>query len=277
MNLPDYILKLLDNIAVQKKLLNYKFETPTCGSKKGDNFLGEMIAIKLVGTTELNSNLENITYHLLCKVPPPSKVRRDVEQTILAFEREVEMYSKVLPLFAEFQREKGLTNEDGFYNYPTVYVALCDKLTDQHVLIMDDLRFQNCRMFPREQRTDIEHATLAIETLAKFHAISFAIKDQRPQQFEQLKKKDVYLEMLKCGKFSPLFDETLDRSIRMLKNEEHKRMIISLRKNYMDVMEEFDELNGAYRIIAHGDFYNNNVMFQYDSIVNITIIKNEFI
>lgn len=278
MTLSDFITNLIADIAIREKFIDYKFETDA-GSKHGDNFLGVMVAVKLIGSKEINGKIQSATKHLLCKIPPSSAVRLKAQQTILAFEREVEIYSKVLPMFSQFQKEKGLTDEEAFTSFPKVYAAVCDKVNNQHVLIMDDLRQQNYIMFPKEQRTNIDHATLVITELAKYHAISFALKDQHPTQFEKIKRKDVFLEMIKVGKINAIFDETLDRASRMLKKEQHRRAFADLKENYIQLMEMYtdEEFIGDSGVVNHGDFWNNNMLFQYRPNVFTSVLDSYYV
>lgn len=232
MSLPEFVVKLIEEIASKEKILNYKLETDA-GSNNGDGFIGQLFAVKLIGTKEIDERIENITYHLLCKVPPSSSMRRDFYQTSFAFKREIEMYTKVLPMFADYQKEKVLPFNDCFDSYPKVHAALYGDKTDNHVLIMEDLRPNNFKMFPRQQRTNVEHATLILTELAKYHAISFALRDQRPMFFDQLKRKDVYLEMLTKNRVDAVINESLDRCYGMLKNKRHKQVLADLKNNYM--------------------------------------------
>lgn len=268
MMLSDYIVKLLNEVAVQEGFIDYKLDLDA-GSKHGDNFIGVMIAVKLIGTKEINGETMSVTKHLICKLPPSDPMRRRLYQPILAFEREVEVYSTLLPMFVQFQKEKGLTPEESFISFPHARVAVSDMENDNHILIMDDLRQQNFRMFPKERRTNIEHATLVMKEMAKFHAISFALKDQRPKQFEQLKQGDVYIEMVKRGKLKVIIDESLDRAYRMINNDKHKQVLDDLRKNYFEIFQDCgsDELLDGSGVITHGDCWNNNFLFKYSKTV----------
>lgn len=264
MVLPDFIQKLISDIAVRESLIDYTLETDA-GSKHGDNFQGVMVAVRLVGSKDVNGKFEKVTKHLLCKIPPSSSIRRNVYQSIFAFEREVKIYSKVLPIFDKFQEEKGLTREESFNSYPVTHVALCDEENDHHILIMDDLRHQNFVMFPKEQSTNIEHATLVMKEMAKYHAVSFALKDQQPQLFEEFKESDVLLNIIKNGKVKAVVEESLDRCFRVVKNANYKKSIADMRERYIEILENYasDEFIGDSAIVTHGDCWNNNFLFSY--------------
>lgn len=264
MALTDLIKKLISDIAVKENIVDYKLEADA-GSKHGDNFLGVMIAVKLVGFKEVNGEKQSVTKHLLCKIPPTCAKRRSVYQTTFAFECEVEIYSKLLPMFSQFQKEKGLTVDESFASFPKAYVALSDTKNDHHILIMDDLRFKNFKMFPKERRTDIEHATLVMTEMAKFHAVSLALKDQRPQSLDEFKAYDMISRGMKFGKCARFFEESLSRCYRAVKNVKYKESIADLQENFAEVLEKCasEEYIGDTGIIIHGDSWNNNLMFSY--------------
>lgn len=272
MALPDHIAKLLDKVATEDGFIDYKLELEA-GSKYGDNFLGIMIAVKLVGAKKIDGETKSATKHLICKMPPSNPTRRLLYQPILAFEQEVQIYSEVLPAFVQFQKERGLTSEDSFVSFPHAQVALSDTANDNHILIMDDLRQQNFKMFPKARRTNIDHATLVLTELAKFHAISFAFKEQRPTQFEKLKRRDVYTEMVKRGKMNYIIEEALDRACRMIKNEKHRDVLVDVKENYLKMFQSYgsEELLDGSGVIVHGDCWSTNFLFKYNGHVSQSI------
>lgn len=57
----------------------------------------------------------------------------------------------------------------------------------EEVLILEDMREQGYVMLDRRNSLDVTHCQLVLEHLAKLHAISFAMRDQKPEQFNSLK------------------------------------------------------------------------------------------
>lgn len=270
MMLNGFITKLLRGIAAEENIIDYYLETDA-GSKHGDNFQGIMIAVKLVGWKEINGEMQSVTKHLLCKIPPSCSKRRQFFQTISVFEREVDIYSKLLPLFSRFQEEKGLDGEDNFSSYPKVHVAMSDKVNDQHILIMEGLRFRNFQMFPKERRTNIEHAVLVMTEMAKYHAIALAMKDQRPNCLDEFKENDMVIQSIKFGKLHRMFEESLDLCSRAVKNVKYKQSIADLKGNFEEILEKCasKEYIGDTGIIIHGDPWNNNLLFSYKDDVSL--------
>lgn len=257
--LPDYVTKVFDRIAGDLNFVDYEINTKA-GSKHGDNFLGVIIAVTLTGTRDINGDHVSDAVHLLVKLPPDNKQRRAQFQSDLVFDRELLIYSKVLPAFAAFQREKGLSDDEMFSAYPKIYACEFDAENDSHILIMENLRTRNFDMWPKKQTVRYDHELMVMETLGKFHGISFALKDQRPHQFEEFKKLDDILNKLMIDSF---LQETSERASNSIKNEAHKELYSVQRFNNGLFKPMTWEARNKFGVITHGDCWNNNYMFQY--------------
>lgn len=174
----------INEIAIREGFVEYVVET-TVATNEGDNFVGVLTAIKIIGTKRENL-LQTEELHLICKSPPMEEMQKGSPQ-LMMFQREIYVYSKLLPAFVRFQHEKGLGAADSFLSFPKVYACEVDEEKRTHVLIMEDLRAKNYKMWPKEQTIDIDHQLLVMQELGKFHAISFAMKDQRPHEFDEFK------------------------------------------------------------------------------------------
>lgn len=76
-------------------------------------------------------------------------------------------------IFEELQKSKGIDSEvNGFYQYAKCYKVLLDD--PNHGLFMEDLTSNGFQ--PDKFEPDFEYAKVTMETLAKFHALSFALK-----------------------------------------------------------------------------------------------------
>lgn len=95
-------------------------------------------------------------------------------------------FYKIFPCFREFQKSKGiLIDEDGFHEYPKCYQTIDAEPIE--TLFLEDLCEQNFRMVNlRSEELTVEHVKLVMQVLGKFHACSFALKDQQPEKFQKL-------------------------------------------------------------------------------------------
>lgn len=72
---------------------------------------------------------------------------------------------------------------NGFYQYPKCYKTIDTEFSE--CIVLEDLKRKN--FFPLNRYIDKatnEHVCLAMRALGKFHAISFALKDQQPEKFK---------------------------------------------------------------------------------------------
>lgn len=275
--LSDHITKLLHQIAKTEGYSDYKFETKA-GSNHGDNFLGVMISVVIDGTTGQNGKSKSEKLHLICKVPPSNENRKKNFRTDLVFDREIYAYTKLLPAFMRFQEEKGLSVADSFVSFPKVYACDVNTETGTYILIMEDLRARNFEMWPKDKVIPLDHELFVMRELAKFHAISFAMKDQRPDEFQVFTKlKDAFGELAFHGKLRSFMDRTIERAIAVLKNPMHKKMMEKFRNTYVESCENImsGPASSEFAIIGHGDCWNNNFLFQHDdNDVSIQLINN---
>lgn len=265
--LPDYITVVINRIADQLGFTDYQLHTKS-GSNHGDNFLGIMIAVSLTGTRANNGHQVKDTLNLICKTPPMNLKRRQSFKTNIVFDRELHMYSTVLPAFAKFQREKGLTEDESFLAFPKVYACEADLEHDSYILIMEDLRAKNFDMWPKDEHIALDHELMLMKALGKLHGVSFAMKDQRPEEFAPHKKLTDTFGPIVRGKLKLFLDKTLLRAGDALTDPKHKEYI---RKfdilRVMDDIFDFDACD-KFGVITHGDCWNNNFMYEYGDNVS---------
>lgn len=119
-------------------------------------------------------------------------------------------------------------------------------------------------------RTDaltVDHVSLFMKALGKFHALSFAIKDQEPEKFKHLSSLafEHYWTMMNSG-FTEPFLGMIKRITDILEEEKRSDLIEKLKKSvgddYMTALFRLisSELAEPYTVICHGDLTTNNTM-----------------
>lgn len=263
--LEPFVLDVLNGIAKDEGFTDYTVKSSS-GSKHGDNFMGIMMRVLIKGCR----NGRPTVLSLMLKMPPLSKARRKQFKSALLFEREVYMYRSVLPAFAEFQREKGLQPENGFFAFPRCFGIVADSENDNYAIILEDLKEQGYDMFNKKKSIDLEHVRLIMEELGRYHAVSFAMRDQRPEVFEPFKKmQDVFLEMMRGSRemMQSFQDKAFNRAKDALGEDEVelREKIENLHSRFEETMEECVSFHTAepFCVINHGDCWNNNMMYLY--------------
>ncbi|KAJ6632707.1 hypothetical protein Bhyg_16080 [Pseudolycoriella hygida] len=272
-NLPEFLNVLLREISEKEGFTDFEFDV-SAGSNHGDGFLAVIKRVIVAGTR----NGKPDTLPLICKLMPTSQARRDQFNSDAVFIREAFMYSQVLPTFVEFQKEKGLGEKEGFYEFPKCYGTLDDKANDRFVIVLEDLKVSGYELFDKFKPADFNHVKLFAESLGKFHAVSFALKDQRPEVFAKFKHlRDVFVQQVeeKPEVMVPMFEFFFDKTIAAFKPEEETE-INAINKLKANVTQELlrtsmGDVSEPFSIINHGDCWNNNMMYVYGKENNVPV------
>lgn len=228
-------------------------------TEKGDGYLGDITFVEVNG---YDAKKEEKTYRFVIKCGKKSTPLRDAMPVRLAFENEIYFYNNILPVYKKFQEEKGI--KEPFDNYPKCFGTLL--MDDMEVLVLDNLKFKNFCVHDRKQPMNKEHILKVVKTYGKLHAISYAIKDQKPEFFKQLASQlgDVFVEFSKLSSpeepRSPLQD-VVDIAIKNNSNDIAEKAD-NLKDNAIFAYKITDP-DDPYAIILHGDCWNNNFMFKY--------------
>lgn len=272
-DLPDYVVDLVNKIAKSEGFTEFNIVIKP-GSNHGDNFMS-VLTSAIISGARVNVNGDSIgndELYLLCKLAPSNPVRRKEFHSVIVFQREVKIYQKILPLFAEFQREKGLAPSDSFIAYPKCYEAIADEEKDQFVIIMEDLRPQGFAMWPKFKGTPANHELLVMEHLGKLHGISFALKDQRPDAYEELKElDDLIIQFFNNESMTNVVNLGFDRAVAVLEDNDHKRIMEDVRANsrqyFIECLKE--GVCEPFGVVGHGDCWNNNIIYLHKDGVSI--------
>lgn len=248
--LPGYIETMLDRIIDENGFSDYTMEIKR-GSETGDGFLSELSSITILENGNTDKRLD-----LVCKIAPLNKNRRKEFFANIVFDRETTFYTKVAPTFAKFQDDKRIPTEDRFSSYPKCFAAISDDENEQYVIIMEDLRPQGFQMWNKAKPARIENLRLAMQELGKFHGLSIAMKDQRPDEFAEFQEiRDISQMFFQSQNMQTMFDASFDRAIGALRKEDHKDIMRTLKNHTLDHFEACinDETTNRFGVISHGN------------------------
>uniref|UniRef100_A0A4Y0BFG2 CHK kinase-like domain-containing protein n=1 Tax=Anopheles funestus TaxID=62324 RepID=A0A4Y0BFG2_ANOFN len=263
-DLPQYLYAALKQLAPKEGFTEGNFSIAfDFGSSKGDGFVGQMFK------ATISEGTRNEVY--LCKIPPIDDARREQFGSMAAFAREALVYERFIPSIYDYQREKGiLSPEDGgFFHTPRCYYAHCDEVAQESVIIMEDLRLREFRLWSKHKIIDYDHARMFMTHLGRLHAISLAMKRDQPERFEQFKLSNPFDPMLTAdGPFRNMILSQLQMVIDALDEQD------TVERAKMEQLKEevFDELLRCgtaqlaepYTVVGHGDCWTNNMMFRYE-------------
>ncbi|KAL3277106.1 hypothetical protein HHI36_012464 [Cryptolaemus montrouzieri] len=202
-NLNTMMVKMMENLGVKK----YKIEIDG-QSEAGDNYMGEVIFFRIISEDDKD------VYHFVMKTAKRSEEFRNKIPVEKVYKRELFMYSEVFPYFRIFIDEKNPDFE--FDCLPKVYWM--DTTPKQETLIFENMKTKGYKLHDRRKPWNLEHSLFVMKYYGKLHALSFAIKDQKPEMLDSLKKNlksiIIYFHDINVKRF---FENPLNNIFELLK------------------------------------------------------------
>jgi thiamine kinase-like enzyme len=247
--------KWLQPMVKNKVLDNYTVEL-TGGAKKGDGFLGDVNFVEV--SAKSRSNKEDTIYNLAIKSSKNSEALRKILPIKIMCQNEMHFYNKVMPTFERFQGERRI--KAPFKNVPSCYDSLM--LDDMEIVLLKNMLKEDYRMHDRTQPLDKEHVRKVAKTYGKLHALSFALRDQDPEVFDDLGNGLVdVLRLITNANELPKEDGFFINFHKMAEQQGEPELAekILLLPKITDTTDPTD----PFAVIVHGDCWNNNYLFRY--------------
>lgn len=191
---PAYLAEYLNEIARKEGFVEHSLHFEN-GSNHGDGFVAVMVAVTIKGKQMVDLQ-DDKELSLMCKLLPENKARRDFFQSTILFEREVCVYNMLLPMFEKFQNERNISMDDGFFTYPKCYLAVADSIKDHYAIVMENFKVAGYELWNKMKPVDFDTSSIFLASLGRYHGLSFALRDQKAEEFEKLSDfKDVLSTM----------------------------------------------------------------------------------
>lgn len=247
---------------------NDRIEITSVSPIKGDNPSCNIYRIAFTINDESNTS----TSSLIIKVAPQNLVRRTLTYSRPCFLREIFMHDEVLPYFREFEQTKGVNGDNGgFIEYPKCYQTM--DLDQNECVLLEDLKGRGfTKSDQHSTEMTVEHVRLYLSTLAKFHAISFVLKEQEPEKFKQLTSNLTDIYMSKSSLVADAYYAAeAENFLQALSSPDDAHLYSKVKEFFakgalnvgIDSVER--ELNESATVISYGDAYQRSMSFKYDS------------
>ncbi|KAJ8977350.1 hypothetical protein NQ317_017765 [Molorchus minor] len=252
----------VDHLMVKKGIKNYRLDF-SGSSSKGDGYLGEVNFLTVIA--ELDKGKEK-KYNLVIKSAKKSDEFRKQTPIREAFEREIFMYTKILPIFQEFQLEHAM--DQPFDKFAKCY-SVCSE-NKREALVMNNLKSIGFEIHDRKVPQNLNHVLFVFQNYGKFHAVSLAMRKKKPGIFKSLTKNmtDIMGQFILQAKMLPNFTTDLTNGVNLLKKKGMKAIAEKyegFENHVVDYLTNYTNSGSSQSVILHGDCWNNNMMFKYET------------
>ncbi|CAH0562112.1 unnamed protein product [Brassicogethes aeneus] len=275
--LQDLFKQIDENVTIEN------FEE-SLGSGRGDNYTASLYRLKLDGHKKTNDGFDQWTTSIIYKCLPESAARREAYKSEKLFRNEVAFYTKVMPLYEKFQKSKENILSSTFQAIPKCYYAR------DNLIVLEDLRLSGYEMADRKVGLNFKQITAVLDELAKFHAVSLAVKMLHPQDFYTLlNTRDGISEALFIKEneewyrdyYKHAIQNVLDMASKKLSKLELGTTILNKFANFANdsFFEKMINLvsdTGPLSVLCHGDCWTNNILFKLDDSKGLKVCFIDF-
>lgn len=149
----------------------------------------------------------------------------------------------------------------------------------REAIVFENLKSQGYVLTDKAVLWDDEHTSHIFQTYGKFHALSFALKDQNCGKYEKLVSglwSDIYDIFMENEGQKNLMLGLFKEVCEMLDTEEDsklKRRIEPFANRPNEKLLEIVKLKSDYKTIIHADCWSNNMMFKY----SVSLFEQHFL
>lgn len=222
------------------------------GAEPGDGFASKTYAVEIVdGKKKLQ---------LFVKCPLEVK---DLDFLQL-YNCEIYFYTIVHPTYLKFIEDRFITNA-----LPSILRCYGANM-DTGILALENIRPKGFRLFNKTKYMNDEHMELILRTFARFHAVSFAMKDQCRETHDKFCDAWSYMyRRMKHRGFEKICSRTLADFISKLDAVQDRDILdkcAHLGPKVEDVILNMPDHLSQYSTLTKGDCWVNNMMLTYEAI-----------
>ena len=215
---------------------------------------------------------------LVAKLLPPTKFLCEVINIDVTFRKEVNAYTLVFQEFYSLQTEKGIPENVILNVSPKLYGAHINRLGDRNekadesaVLLLENLKTSGYGTGDRRNGLNLKHMELGVSHLARFHALSVALKILKPHVFKEnvLRTCETYHIASKTDESGlPTWVATTIRFVKAI--PECEPYLQKIENALFQFVKRTVPPNEPFAAFIHNDLWVNNILFQYEKEITDT-------
>ncbi|XP_076286022.1 uncharacterized protein LOC143211853 [Lasioglossum baleicum] len=228
---------------------------------KGDSYLSTVDRVKVIG----NVDGKEVEVKLVVKSLPQNIGRRTTYRSTDFFRNEILMYTKVLKEFEEFLNVK---EHNELLCVPRHLASTLDGSTDY--IVLEDVSPLGYKPVCRQNCINLDQCIMILIAIARFHAISFAYKDQKKEKFNELvdNLKETYVSDEQWNWYKRFHKRIVNIARNALEMEypgseaEKRFKSYEIGALYKIASEFCNRTNVPTSVISHGDCWVPNFLTQ---------------
>ncbi|KAK8407281.1 hypothetical protein O3P69_002085 [Scylla paramamosain] len=243
------------------QLVSWKYKDFT---KKGDNYACFVTSVEVQYKEEEHGASMEITYvaKLAHQIASPlTELMNEV------FQKEGTCFMEILPKMNEVLKELDIDSIRTAKGY-----AMSLKL-GKEVLLLEDLRQREFKMFDRRRGIDVPHALLVLKELGRLHATSRLVEKKLgcslletwPVIFERWLEDD---DVPGAEMFQKMIESQMETAAMVMEKIPNYEQVVawirSTKARGICIFKESLKQNAKFDALTHGDCWNNNILFRYD-------------
>lgn len=236
----------------------------TSGSQVGDGYGSKTIAV------DVKDGDRSLHLFLKCAL---NVFRHESFDKIYA--TEILLYTTIIPTYQKFSTDKSIDYD--FSNAPKCY-GVYEKAGSE-IIALENLREKNFTLFDKSKYMNDKHLELIFQTFAKFHAISFAMKDQRREIHDKFceDRPNIFVGLRVLGMANVVGNMAKEFVYKLDQNEDEDiiRRCNDLASRIEDQLMNMDKYLNEYSILTKGDCWVNNMMLLYQ--VPVVFSNNPYV
>ena len=244
-------------------------------TEPGENYGSTMLDIEVTIRHEKDETSSH-NLSLVAKLEPPSEYLRKLFDSPITFCKEITCYVSLKLEYEKLQTEMCVPKDKFLDVFSKCYGArttmseeIGDKADENAAILLENLKTLNYRLGDRRVGLDLKHVQLVVSKLARFHALSVALKLLKPQVF-----RDTVLKALKphtVGFDEPVLKASSLKILKIIETIPGCDIYLQKVQKGLELAVQI-ELNRSlcpprepYATFSHTDLWVNNMMFCYDS------------
>ncbi|KAE8573583.1 uncharacterized protein [Halyomorpha halys] len=194
------------------------------------------------------------------KLIPESPYHRKIVLEMDSFNRESILFNKVFNTYHEYLND---------HSIPACYLAR------SNIQILEDMTKKGFKNRPIYETLDLQHCEKTMNTLAKFHALSFITEKREGRKMTDIVpiiKTETVMSTDKNHIGRKLTEVTIKSVKRVAEEYLGHLPSEAMKKAFHYLDHSFEEMRSSKlypNVLSHADMWNSNIMFSYDEQGNV--------